>query len=396
MNNGRQRIVIAPDSFKESATAAEVAHAMAVGARRAAPEAEILEIPLADGGEGTAQILASATGGTMLRQTVCGPLGEPVEAAAAVLGDGVTAVIEMAEAAGLHLVPPARRDPRLTTTRGVGELIVQALERGVRRVIIALGGSATNDAGAGLAQALGYRLLDAAGNDLPPGGAALARLDRIEPAGRHPALAACEFLAACDVTNPLCGPRGASRVYGPQKGADPAAVAQLDDALGHFARVAGRDLGADVLELPGAGAAGGLGAGLVAFTGARLRPGFEIVAEALGLERRLAGAGLVLTGEGRLDAQTAAGKVPAALARLAQRLGIPVVALAGALGEGYEVLYAQGLRAAFSICPGPLPREEAMTRTQPLLTAAAEAAVRLWLAGAEKTNCCNREENIIR
>jgi glycerate kinase len=383
MAGGRPRIVIAPDSFKESASAVCVARAMARGVRRALPQAEILEIPLADGGEGTAGVLAAATGGRVLTCTVTGPLGEPVAARYGVLGDGATAVIEMAEAAGLHLVAPPRRDPRLTTTRGVGELVDNALARGLRRVIIGLGGSATNDAGAGLARALGYRLLDSTGRDLPEGGAALARLARIDASARHPALAGCEILAACDVTNPLCGPHGAARVFGPQKGASPEAVEELDGALAHFAEVVRRDLDADILELPGAGAAGGLGGGLVAFTGARLKPGFEIIAEACDLERRLAGADLILTGEGRLDAQTAQGKVPVGVARLGQRLGIPVVALAGALGEGYQALYPQGITAAFSLCNGPLALDEAIARAEPLLAEAAEAAVRLCAAARE-------------
>lgn len=382
------RIVIAPNSFKESASAIAVARAMAEGVARALPQADILQIPLADGGEGTAGILAAATGGRMVSLRVSGPLGEAVQARYAILGDGKTAVIEMAEAAGLNLVPAPRRDPRVTTTRGVGELIAAALDGGLRRIIIGLGGSATNDAGAGMAQALGYSLKDAAGNELPAGGAALARLASISGTGVSPVIRStgetpvpqigCEILAACDVTNPLCGPNGAAQVYGPQKGATPAAADELDAALQHFAQVYENQFGVSLLNLPGGGAAGGLGAGLVAFAGGRLRPGFELVAEACRLEERLAGAGLILTGEGRLDAQTLNGKVPAGVARLGRRLGIPVVALAGCLGPGYEDLYNEGLTAAFSICPGPLALAEAMARTEELTAAASAAVARLW------------------
>ena len=372
------KIVIAPDSFKECAAAAEVAQAIATGVRRALPDAELVLVPMADGGEGTVDALVAATSGVLIECEVAGPLGEPVMAAYGILGDGGTAVIEMAAASGLGLVPPERRDPRVTTTRGTGKLMADALDHGVNRIILGIGGSATNDGGGGMAQALGVSLRDASGEELPPGGAALATLAEIDDTRRHPALETCEILVACDVDNPLCGPNGASLIYGPQKGASPPVALELDSALHHFAEVVERKLGIAVLELPGGGAAGGLGAGLVAFTGAQLRPGVGLVADVCKLAERVRGADLVITGEGTLDGQTANGKTPVGVARTARDLGIPVIALAGALGDGYEVLYEHGIAAAFSICPGPMTLAEAMAHAKRLLANTAEAVVRAW------------------
>lgn len=378
------RIVIAPDSFKECASAAEVAAALARGWLRACPDAELRVIPMADGGEGTVAALVSATAGRMETLEVTGPLGERVRAAYGVLGDGHTAVIEMAAASGLALVPVEWRDPRVTTTRGTGELIAHALDAGARRIIVGIGGSATNDGGAGMAQALGYRLLDALGNELPPGGAALHDLTTIDARGRHVRLDACEILVACDVTNPLCGPLGASVVYGPQKGATPEAVDELDGALRHFADVIRGQLGADVIDVPGAGAAGGLGAGLLAFAGARLRPGVALVAEACGLEEAIAVADLVLTGEGRIDAQSAFGKTPTGVAQIAAAHGVPVVAVAGAIGEGFEAVYEHGICAVFGITRAPQSLEKAYACTETALEETAEAVARLWGAARER------------
>ena len=375
------RIVIAPDSFKECASALTVAQAIARGWRRVFPDADVVLAPMADGGEGTVEALVAATGGSIIEVTVTGPMGYAVTAAYGILGDGRTAVIEMAAASGLPLAPAAARDPRIATTRGTGDLMRDALERGMRRIILGIGGSATNDGGAGMAQALGFSLLDAAGAELPPGGAALARLRRIDAANKHPGLEETEILVACDVDNPLCGPRGASCVYGPQKGASQTAVMELDEALRHFAEVVKQALGADVIDLPGAGAAGGLGAGVVAFAGARLCRGVDLVADACGLRERVAGADLVITGEGRLDAQTAHGKTPAGVARIAKEAGVPVVAVAGMLGEGYAALYEIGIDAMFSICPGPVEVAEAMGRAGELLENTAEALARLWRLG---------------
>lgn len=385
------KIVIAPDSFKECASAATVAQAIALGVLRAAPEADLVLVPMADGGEGTVDALVAATSGTLIERDVTGPLGQRVTAAYGILGDGSTAVIEMAAASGLGLVPVDRRDPRIATTRGTGELMADALDHGVRKIVLGIGGSATNDAGAGMAQALGISLKDASGAELSPGGAALARLADIDDTRRHPALETCEVLVACDVDNPLCGPTGASFIYGPQKGATPRVALELDAALEHFASIVERRLGVSLLHLPGGGAAGGLGAGLAAFTGARLAPGAELVATVCRLAERMEGADLVITGEGRLDSQTANGKTPIGVARVARAQGIPVIALAGDLAEGYEALYHHGIAAAFSICPRPLPLVDALAHAEALLAATAEAVVRTWTARKDTPSAARHE-----
>ncbi|MBX5451619.1 glycerate kinase [Thermogemmatispora sp.] len=377
------RIVIAPQALKGSLTAPEAARAIARGLQMVLPTAELDLVPIADGGEGTVEALVSATGGQLLRQEVTGPLGEPVEATFGLLGDGQTAVIEMAACAGLPLVPPERRDPRLTTTYGVGELIRAALDHGCRHLIIGIGGSATNDGGAGMAQALGAHLLDAEGQELPFGGAALAHLARIVLDELDPRLRESRIEVACDVTNPLCGPQGASAVYGPQKGATPAMIAQLDAALEHYAEIIQRDLGRAVRDIPGAGAAGGLGAGLLAFLEATLRSGADLVLEAVGLPERLRGASLLITAEGQIDRQTAYGKSVGAVASLAQRCGIPVLALAGSLGEEYQVVYSLGVKAVMTLLPAPLSLQEAMTQAASLLADASERAARLLLLGQQ-------------
>jgi glycerate kinase len=378
------RVVVAPDSFKGSLGAIGAAGAMARGIRAVFPSAEVVEVPIADGGEGTVDALVAATGGRVESCTVSGPLGDPVAARWGVLGDGATAVIEAAAASGLTLLDPARRDPRCTSTRGTGELVRAALDAGLRRLVLGLGGSATNDGGAGLARALGARFLDREGQELPEGGAALARLARIDLAGLDPRLAGAELLVACDVENPLTGPEGASAVYGPQKGATPETVRELDAALARFAEVARAATGRDVAAVPGAGAAGGLAAGLLSFTPARLRRGVELVLEATGFARLLEGADLVLTGEGRTDRQTAWGKAPVGVAAAVHRAGagVPVVCLSGALGEGAEEVLALGVDALLSIAPGPLPLEECMARAPELLEAAAARVCRLLRVGA--------------
>ena len=373
------KVVIAPDSFKECLAAEAVAEAMARGVRAAAPGAEVVCVPMADGGEGTVRALVAATGGTRHQATVTAPLGEPVDAEFGILGDGTTAVIEMAAASGLPLVPPDRRDPTKATTFGTGELIRAALHLGVSRLILGIGGSATVDGGAGMAQALGARLLDDAGVPIGPGGGELARLERIDLAAMDPRLGSVRCDVACDVDNPLCGPRGAAHVYGPQKGATPAMVEQLDANLAHLADLVERDLGKNVRDAAGAGAAGGLGAGLMAFLDGRLRPGIGLVIDAVGLEAKLAGADLVLVGEGRMDEQSAYGKVPVGVARVASRMGIPVVAVVGSLGPGFQAVHAEGITACFSICGGPVTLEQAIDRAPDLLAQAAEQVTRLFL-----------------
>ena len=374
------RIVIAPQEFKGSLTAVQAAKAIADGLRRALPDAELLLVPMADGGPGTVEAVVTAKGGCWHRTVVRGPLGAPVDAAWGVV-DESTAVIEMAAASGLVLVPESERDPRVASTYGTGEVIAAALAAGCRRIIVGMGGSATNDGGAGVAQALGARLLDDAGDDLPPGGAALARLARIDVVGLDPRLRQARLFAATDVFNPLCGPQGASAVYGPQKGATPEMVRELDAALARHAAVIERDLGVRVLDVAGAGAAGGLGAGLVAFLGAEILPGAQLVAEAVGLEQQMTGADLVIGGEGRLDVQTGFGKAPWEVARLAHAAGVPVISIAGSLREdcGPELLDA--FDAVATILPPGVPPQEAMARGGELLAAVAEQVGRLLAVG---------------
>ncbi|HXN03358.1 MAG TPA: glycerate kinase [Candidatus Acidoferrum sp.] len=374
------RIVIAPNAFKGSLSALEAATAIAEGIRIAAPDADLVLVPIADGGDGTVDALVSATEGQRRTGRVRGPLGDPVDADYGLIDAGSTAVIEMAKAAGLALVPKEKRDPRATTTYGVGELMQHAYDEGARHFVVGIGGSATNDGGAGLAQALGYHLLDETGRELPPGGLALQRLARIHVGGVHANWKQAEVDVASDVTNPLTGPSGATAVYGPQKGATPEMVAELDDALHHFAEIIRRDLGVDVERLPGAGAAGGLGAGLVAFTGARLRPGAEMVMEALHLDERLTGANLVITGEGRIDSQTARfGKGPAAVARHAKNAGIPVVAIGGSVADETELRLLFDALEATVVEPGSL--EDAIAQARPLLVRAATRLMWLVLTG---------------
>jgi glycerate kinase len=374
------RIVIAPNAFKGSLSALEAATAIGEGVKLAAPDADLVLVPIADGGDGTVDALVAATQGERHTRRVRGPLGGPVDAEYGLIDRGSTAVIEMAKAAGLALVPKEQRDPRITSTYGVGELLQHAYDGGARRFIVGIGGSATNDGGAGMAQALGYHLLDDTGRELPPGGLDLKRLARIHVGGVHANWKQAGVDVACDVTNPLTGPGGASAVYGPQKGATPEMVAELDAALHHFAEIIRRDLGVDVEQLPGAGAAGGLGAGLVAFLGARLRPGAEMVMEALHLDERLTGAQLVITGEGRIDSQTARfGKGPAAVARHAKNAGIPVVAIGGSVADETELrLLFDGLEATV-VEPGTL--EETLDEARPLLVRAATRLMWLVLAG---------------
>ena len=373
---GDLRIVVAPQAFKGSLSAMEAAQAMAQGVRRVYPRAQVELAPVADGGDGTLEALVAATKGEFRRDRVSGPLGDPVDADWGVLGDRATAVIEMARSSGLVLVPPQRRDPRLTSTRGLGQLMERSLAAGHRRMVVGLGGSATNDGGAGMAQAMGIRLLDDLGVDLQPGGATLAGLARIDASGLDRRIPQSAIIAAIDVTNTICGPQGAAAVYGPQKGATPEMVRELDGALARMVEVVRRDLGVDVESLPGGGAAGGLGAGLVAFLGARLEPGAELVCRALGLDDRLHGADLVIVGEGRLDAQTAFDKAPMVVARHAAALGIPVLAVAGSLGPGHETLFGLGITAAAAVAADDASVADAMRRAAPRLTEATERALR--------------------
>lgn len=342
------KIVIAPDSFKESLSALEAASAIEAGFREIFPDAQYVKVPVADGGEGTVEAMIAATGGRRVVLQATGPLGRPVQAFYGLTGDESTAVIEMAAASGLELVAREERDPLLATSRGTGELIRAALDAGARRFILGVGGSATNDGGAGMLQALGVGLLDDHGQQLAPGGAALARLARIDVSGLDPRVGECLFEVACDVSNPLVGPRGASAIFGPQKGATPEMVQQLDANLRHYAQVIARDLDQHVAEVPGAGAGGGIAAAMLVFLKGRLRPGSEIVADAVGLDRTVQDADLVVTGEGRIDSQTINGKTPIGVARVAGRHGKPVIAIGGCLANDAGAVHAHGIAATFS------------------------------------------------
>ncbi|AIR70839.1 glycerate kinase [Dickeya fangzhongdai] len=354
------KIVIAPDSYKESLSAQEVATQIEAGFREVFPDASYVKLPVADGGEGTVEAMVAATRGKIVKVNVTGPLGDDIDAFFGLSGDEKTAFIEMAAASGLERVPPHLRNPLLTTSYGTGELIRNALDHGVRHCIIGIGGSATNDGGAGMMQALGAQLLDDAKQPIGFGGAELARLAHIDIRSLDPRIRQCRFEVACDVTNPLTGKQGASAIFGPQKGATEAMVEQLDQALRHYAGVIRNDLDIDVEQVPGAGAAGGMGAALLAFCGAELRRGIEIVTEALGLDELVRDASLVITGEGRIDSQTIHGKVPIGVASVAKRYHKPVIGIAGSLTADVGVVHDHGLDAVFSVLYNICSLEEAL------------------------------------
>lgn len=371
------RIAVAPNAFKGSLTASQAASCIERGLRKALPECTVGKFPMADGGDGTVLAIVEATGGRCVRRAVCDPLRRQIRAAFGMTGDGRTAVIEMALASGLALLRPNERNPLLTSTRGTGELIRAALDQGVKEILIGIGGSATNDGGMGMARVLGIRFLDARSRELADNGGALTKLSRIDISGLDSRLKDVAVSIACDVNNPLFGPRGAARVYGPQKGAAPAMVKQLDCGLRRLAAVIQNSLGVDVAKLPGAGAAGGLGAGLVAFLGGRMSSGAELVARVIGLEKRLADFDLVITGEGRLDGQTAFGKAPAGVAKVARRLGIPVIAICGSLGPDVGNVRAMGIEACFSALEEPVAEADLPKRAPGMLERCAEQVGRL-------------------
>ena len=375
------RIVIAPQAFKQSIGARAAAIAIQTGVLQAVPDAETVLIPVADGGDGTLAALIDTTGGRYFTAQVTGPLGDTVSAQWGVMGDGQTAVIEMALASGLALIPDHRRDPRTATTYGTGQLMRAALDAGYTNLIIGLGGSATNDGGTGMAAALGARFLDSAGNPLPPGGAALAQLASIDTSNLRAGLAEVTIVGATDVTNPLCGDTGASAIFGPQKGATPEIVRELDGCLANLANVIESDLGLQVADTPGAGAAGGLGAGLIAFANCDLRSGIDMVCDALDFDASAADADLVITGEGRADRSTAFDKAPVGIARRSRALGLPTLLVAGSLGEGYDALYQHGIDAIIPIAEEPSTLESSLQNGSALLERAAERAVRLYALG---------------
>lgn len=353
------KIVIAPDSYKESLSATEVARAIEKGFREIFPDAEYVSVPVADGGEGTVEAMIAATNGTMQHAAVTGPLGESVNACWGISGDGVTAFIEMAAASGLALVPPSQRNPLVTTSRGTGELILAALDKGARNIIIGIGGSATNDGGAGMVQALGAKLTDANGTDIGHGGGSLMALNNIDISALDPRLKTCAIRVACDVSNPLIGEQGASHIFGPQKGATEATIQELDKNLSHYADVINTALRIDVKNVPGAGAAGGMGAALMAFLGAELKSGIEIVTQALNLEEHIHDCTWVVTGEGRLDSQSIHGKVPVGVARVASKYHKPVIGIAGSLTSDVGIVHQYGIDAVFSVLTSISTLEEA-------------------------------------
>lgn len=375
------KVILAIDSFKESLTSLQAGRAAAAGIRKAMPEAETRVIPLADGGEGTMEALLSGLGGERISCLVTGPLGERVESCYGLLSDGKTAVMEMAQAAGLPLVPEARRNPLHTTTYGVGELILDALDRGCREFFIGIGGSATNDGGLGMLSALGGRFYDRAGDVVGIFGRDVERVRAADFAALDPRLASCRFRIACDVNNPLCGPNGASAVFGPQKGATAEIVSRLDAALASFAAL----LGEDKARLPGSGAAGGLGYAFRLLPHAQLLPGAELVCDITGLESAIQWADIVVTGEGRLDEQTTMGKGPGVAAQLAAKYARPVIAFAGCLADSAALCNRTGIDAFFAIQRGPATLEESLdvANAEANLRAAAEQAFRL-IAAAKR------------
>jgi glycerate kinase len=376
------KIVIAPDSFKESLSAMQVAEAIEQGFSAIFPHAEYIKLPMADGGEGTVESMVAATQGDSIRVDVTGPLGNSVDAFFGWMGDGETAVIEMAAASGLHLVSPERRDPLITTSFGTGELILTALDHGARKIIIGIGGSATNDGGAGMMQALGAHLHDKQGKELSLGGGALAELATIDLSQLDARLLQTDILVACDVDNPLCGAKGASAVFGPQKGATPGKVKLLDVALHNYSEKIEIATGKSVLNVAGSGAAGGMGAALFGLLNARLQPGIDIVTEALKLAEVVQGADLVITGEGRIDSQTIHGKTPVGVARVAKRFDIPVIAIAGGMTPDYEIVHQHGLDAVFSVLNRIQTLPEALSEARENIRVTARNVASIWKIGA--------------
>ncbi|MEH7308839.1 glycerate kinase family protein [Neobacillus drentensis] len=371
------KFVLAPDSFKESMTAKKAALAMEKGILKVFPDAECVIVPMADGGEGTVESLVSMSNGEMIKTEVIGPLGEKRIAEFGLLGEGQTAVIEMATASGLELIHPEDRNPLVTTTFGTGQLIKHALDKGVSRILIGIGGSATNDGGAGMLQALGVSFKDQNGEELSFGGGALGRLHSIDVSGLDERIFAVKIDVACDVTNPLIGDNGASAIFGPQKGASPEMVKLLDRNLSLYANLIKQKLGKEIAFMEGAGAAGGLGAGLVAFLNAQLKKGVELVIEYTGLEERVKGADYVFTGEGSIDGQTLYGKTPYGVASIALKHSVPVIAFAGRIGNGVEPLYDHGFNAIIGILPGVTNLTEALEKGETNLAFAAENICRV-------------------
>jgi glycerate kinase len=371
------KILICPDKFKQCLRSGEVAKYIYKGICRIFPQADCMMLPLADGGEGTVEALVEATEGKIVQVNVHDPFMRPVSSFIGISGDGKTAVIEMAAASGLALIKPDERNPMITSTYGTGELIRHALDRGCTEIILGIGGSATVDGGVGMAQALGISFTDDTGWEVAPGGGKLGGIYRIDLTNRDPRIKHCKIFAACDVTNPLTGPRGASHVYGPQKGATPDMVIQLDVNLKHMARVIQNHLHIEVGEFPGAGAAGGMGAGIVAFLGGQLKPGFELISQIIKLDEYIAWADLVITGEGKMDAQTSFGKAPAGVARLAAEKNKPVLGFTGSLAEETDLFHQMGFTEIIPITNKPMTTEQSIELAGRSLEMAAERTFRL-------------------
>lgn len=377
------KVVIAIDSFKGSLSSMEAGHAIEVGIRKARPDAKVVIKPLADGGEGTTDSLIEGLGGSRIRVNVTGPMGTPVSADYGYLEQSDTAVLEMAGAAGITLVPDARKNPLAATTFGVGEMINDALRRGCRNFIVGIGGSATNDGGLGMLKALGYVFLDESGDDVGEGAQALSRIASIQSDHVNPVLASCHFHVACDVNNPLCGPNGATYIYGPQKGVTEDMKEPLDQAMAHYARVTADTMHNNFAGTPGAGAAGGMGFAFLSYLNARLTPGIDLILDAIELEQDVKDADVVVTGEGRLDHQTAMGKAPVGVARLAKKYGASVIAFAGSVTRDAAACNAAGIDAYFPIIRGVTTLEEAMKpeNAKENLAATAEQVFRLLSLG---------------
>jgi glycerate kinase len=376
------KILIAPDSFKGSNSSVAVANRIEAGAKRVFPSAEIVKIPIADGGEGTVEALVLGAGGEFHQAIVTGPMGKPVTATYGILSNG-TGVIEMAAASGLPLVPENERNPLNATTFGVGELMLEVLDRGCASIVIGLGGSATNDGGVGMAQALGVSFKDKSGRELELGASRIAQLATVDASGMSAKISGASIVIASDVNSPLCGPKGASHVFGPQKGADVDMVKELDSALAHLADTVKAQLGIDIANTPGAGAAGGLGYGLMAFCGAKMKPGIETVMDSVGMDERLEGCDIVITGEGKIDGQSVFGKVPVGVAQRAKKYGVPVLAIVGGIGDGAEAVYDHGVDSIMSSVNNAMPLSEAIANGDALLEEAAERAMRIVKIGME-------------
>lgn len=387
------RVIIAPDSYKGSLTAMEVANCIEEGISRYSKNIEIIKVPMADGGEGTVQALVDATGGKIINLKVCDPLLREVDSFYGILGDDNTAIIEMAAASGIHLLNKNELNPLITSTYGTGQIINDAIERGCKNIIVGIGGSGTNDGGAGILRALGVRFLNAEGRDIPEGGEALKELHSIDKKNFNKKILKCNIKVACDVDNTLCGLNGASYVFGPQKGASKDDIKLLDEALNKYSQIIKKDFNIDVLNIPGSGAAGGSGAAFLAI-GAKLERGIDIVINETSLQKMIESADIVFTGEGRIDFQTKFGKAPYGVAKEAEKYGVPVIAICGEIGDGYDELYNHGFTSIFSIVNRPMTLEDSIKDSQKLISDISERIIRVICEGDKKSIKLPRSEAI--